>query len=153
VTDVESDITQIAYSIWETLFSAPLDRAPAGSLLRDDTPLMTGCIQIDGAWNGAVMLQCPQALAERLSAELFQPDGAITPDEVHDTIGELTNMLAGNVKALLPEPSRISLPAVAQGADYDLRVMGTRVEAAVAFTCLEQLLVVTLLRSTADGDA
>ena len=151
--DVESDITQIAYSIWETLFSVPLDRAPDGSALPADTPLMTGCIQIDGAWKGAVMLQCPQALAERLSAELFQPDGASSPEEGHDTIGELTNMLAGNVKALLPEPSRISLPAVAQGADYDLRVMGTRVEAAVPFICLEQLLVVTLLRSIGNGDS
>ncbi len=152
MTEVEQDIAQIAQSIWETLFSFPLDLAPAGVGLAGDAQVMTGCIQIDGAWNGAVMLQCPQSLAERLSAELFRPEGACTPEEVHDTVGELTNMLAGNIKALLPEPSRISLPTVAHGADYALRVLGTHVEATATFLSLEQPLVISVLRRTADGD-
>lgn len=150
MTDAEQDIVEIAQSIWETLFSAPLTSVPAGVAL-PDADVMTGCIHIDGAWNGAVMLQLPQALAEQLSAELFQQEGPTTSEELDDTVGELTNMLAGNIKALLPEPSRISLPTVAHGADYDLRVMGTEVEATVAFVCLDSPLVVTLLRSLADG--
>jgi chemotaxis protein CheX len=112
---------------------------------------MTGCIQIDGAWNGAVMLQLPRRLAEQLSSELFQQEGPTSSEDLHDTVGELTNMLAGNIKALLPEPSRISLPTVAHGADYDLRVMGTAVEATVGFVCLDQPLLVTLLRRVDEG--
>jgi chemotaxis protein CheX len=150
VTDAEDDITQIAQSIWETLFSAPLTPDPEGPGL-PAADVMTGCIHIDGAWNGAVMLQLPRALAEQLSAELFQSDGPPSTEELHDTVGELTNMMAGNIKALLPEPSRISLPTVALGADYDLRVMGTAVEATVPFACLDQPLLVTLLRRVTDG--
>ena len=150
MTDAEGDIVQIAESIWETLFTVPLAPAPEGAPL-PDADVMTGCIHIDGAWNGAVMLQLPRSLAEQLSAQLFQSGVATTSEELHDTVGELTNMLAGNIKALLPEPSRISLPTVAHGADYDLRVMGTRVDATVAFTCLGQPLLVTLLRSVAEG--
>lgn len=152
MSDLQSDMSEIAQSIWETMFVLPLE--PAGEVqLLADGPLMTGCVQIDGAWNGAVMLQCPEPLAIQLSAELFRPESSTSPEEVRDTIGELTNMLAGNVKALLPQPSRISLPAVALGADYDLRVIGTQVVAAVSFVCAGSPLVVTLLQSVAAAEA
>jgi CheY-specific phosphatase CheX len=59
--------------------------------LPDDIALITGCVHIDGAWNGAVMLQCPQSLAERLAGELFGSDTTTSPEEVQDTVGELTN--------------------------------------------------------------
>jgi len=144
---LDDDIREIATSIWETLFTVPLDRGIDTEQLSD--PVVTGCVHIDGAWHGAVMLQCSEGLAGVLAGELFRSE-APTSDEVRDTIGELTNMLAGNIKALLPEPSRISLPAVAFGADYDLSVMGTGAVAPVPFRCGGSPLVVTLLQSTAD---
>jgi chemotaxis protein CheX len=147
VTDLRSDITEIARNIWETLFSLPLDQPDADGVLPRDIPQVTGCVQIDGAWNGAVLFQCPDELANKLAAELFRPVTTASPEEVRDAIGELTNMFAGNIKALLPEPSRISLPAVALGADYDLQVIGTRVVAAVAFECGGFSLLVTLLQA------
>lgn len=153
MSDVQSDISEIAQSIWETLFVLPLEPVPAADgFLPEDVPLMTGCVQIDGAWNGAVMLQCPEPLAARLAVELFKPESAISPEEVQDTVGELTNMLAGNIKALLPQPSRISLPAVALGGDYDLRVIGTRVVTAVTFVCAGSPVVVTLMQSVVDAE-
>src|SRR3546814_11558410 len=39
----------------------------------------------------------------------------ITPEDVTDAIGELVNMIGGNVKSLMPEPSILSLPMVAAG--------------------------------------
>jgi chemotaxis protein CheX len=140
---LQADIIEIAQSIWETMFALPLE-AGSGGILGTD-PAMTGAVHIDGAWEGAVMLQCPQALASRLTSVLFQADGTPATDDVRDAMGELTNMLAGNVKALLPEPSRISLPTVAFGADYELSVVGTRAVATVSFTCEGSPLTVTLL--------
>ena len=67
-------------------------------------------------------------------------------DDVRDALGELANMLGGNIKALLPAPSQISLPAVAIGSDYELSVVGTGEVARVAFTCDGQPLLVTLLQ-------
>lgn len=145
--EVDDDIREIAVSIWETLFSVALERGAEGERAAD--PVVTGCVHIDGAWHGAVMLHCGVELAGLLAGELFRTPTP-TPDEVRDTIGELTNMLAGNIKALLPEPSRISLPAVAFGADYDLRVMGTTTVAAVPFRCSDSTVVVTLLQRRED---
>lgn len=140
---MRADIAEIAQSIWETVFAVPLEVGSGGTLGSD--PAMTGSVQIDGAWEGAVMLQCPHVLANRLTSILFQGEGPPPPGEVRDAMGELTNMLAGNVKSLLPQPSRISLPTVAFGADYELTVVGTRPVVTVSFTCEGSPLTVTLL--------
>ena len=138
---MDDEIQEIAASIWETLFTSPLVGGEADDALGDQ--VVTGCVHIDGAWHGAVMLQCGQVLAGELAAELFR-SSAPSPEEVLDTIGELTNMLAGNIKALLPEPSRISLPTVAFGADYALTVIGTQAVSTVPFRCGDLPLLVTM---------
>ena len=140
---LQADIIEITHSIWETMFALPLEAGSGGTLGSD--PAITGAVHIDGAWEGAVMLQCPRALADRLTTVLFQGDGTPTSDDVRDAMGELTNMLAGNVKALLAEPSHISLPAVALGADYELSVVGTHPVATVSFTCEGSPFTVTVL--------
>ncbi len=145
---LHADIIEIAQTIWETVFGLPLEAGSGGTIGTD--PAMTGSVQIDGAWEGAVMLQCPQVLADRLTKVLFEGEGSPAPDDVRDAMGELTNMLAGNVKALLAEPSRISLPTVAFGADYELSVVGTTAVARVPFTCEGSPLTVTLLKRVAD---
>lgn len=144
---MDDDIREIAVSIWETLFSLPLETEV--EMASPDDPVVTGCISIDGAWNGAVTLQCGERLADVLAGQLFRSPSP-SPDEVRDAIGEITNMLAGNIKALVAEPSRISLPTVVFGGDYALTVRGTKPVSAVPFRCDGSALVVTLLEQAAD---
>ncbi len=62
-----------------------------------------------------------------------------------DALGELTNVFAGNIKALLAQPSSISLPTVAFGPSYEIGVVGATVVARVSFVCEGHPLVVTIL--------
>ena len=39
-------------------------------------------------------------------------DGAVDPDDVVDAVGELVNMIGGNVKSLMPAPCTLGLPMV-----------------------------------------
>jgi CheY-specific phosphatase CheX len=150
---MRSDIEEIAQMIWTTLFDLPLvaaaEAAPGGGAS------VTSFVHIDGAWRGVVMLQCPIALAVTLTSSMF--DGALSARdgdgvspkvheaEVRDALGEIANMVAGNVKALLPEPCTISLPAVALGSDDAVSVPGATLVAAVPFTCDGLPFVITLL--------
>jgi chemotaxis protein CheX len=147
---VEDDIREIATSIWETMFSVALEPGDGSQAVGES--VVTGCVHIDGAFHGAVTLQCSDGLARRLAGELYQTE-APSPEDVLDTVGELTNMLAGNIKALLAEPSRISLPAVAFGADYALTVMGTIAVSTVGFRSDGLPFVVTLLERQGAGPA
>jgi len=150
VAAIDDDIKEIARTIWATLFELPLEDGDAARLGPDST--VTSCVQIDGAWHGAVVLQCPLTLARTLTAAMFQADTAPEPDEVHDALGELANMLGGNIKALLPGPSRISLPAVAAGSDYHMSVVGTNAVTSLSFTCDGHPLRVTLLQQSGQAD-
>ncbi|MCU0705946.1 MAG: chemotaxis protein CheX, partial [Fimbriiglobus sp.] len=44
------------------------------------------------------------------------PSAEVTPAELADALGELANMVGGNLKALLPDGCRLSLPSVEPGA-------------------------------------
>jgi chemotaxis protein CheX len=149
-TTTEDDICVIAKTIWETLFSVPLDLVVAEPAIAG--PVVTGCVTIEGAWDGAVILTCQQELADTLTAHLFGA-GPPASDDVRDTVGEVTNMIAGNFKALLPDPSRMSLPTVAFGAHYGVSVVGTTQTAVLRFRCGDGLLQVSVHKGRLGGDA
>ncbi len=141
---ISADIESITRTIWATLFELSLEPGHEGET--GPEPSVTSCVQIDGAWHGALVMRCPMPLARTLAAQMFQADSQPDLDEVRDALGELANMLGGNVKTLLPAPSQISLPAVAIGSDYELSVVGTSELARASFTCDGQPLLVTLLQ-------
>jgi chemotaxis protein CheX len=74
-------------------------------------------------------------------------------DQIRDTVGELANMAAGSVKALLPQPTHISLPSVADGNDYDLTVRKGRVLLQCPFECEGERLLVSLIERDIEAEA
>jgi len=146
------DVRGVTEMIWSTVLglevAARADAAPV------EAQALAGCVQITGAWQGAVVLTCSARLARQAAGAMFgiDPDRAGT-DEAQDAVGELANMTGGNLKALLPEPCALSLPAVVSGSDYRARVPGSRVVLQVGFDCEEQPFVVTVLeRATVEGE-
>jgi chemotaxis protein CheX len=146
---LEGDVGEITEMVWSSLFDLPLERV--GTTTSDGVSAVTGFLSIDGAWNGAVMLRCAMPLAVTLTEAMFQGPETPTFAEISDAIGELTNMIAGNVKALLPSPCNLSLPAVALGSDYALSMLGTTALAQVSFLCDDQSVMVTVLQRSVDG--
>src|SRR5215218_3487623 len=108
---LESDIESIAHAIWETLLELPIAVGEEGH--RGQESQVTCLVHLHGAFQGAVMLQCPEALGSMLTAAMLRTEATPDATEMSDALGELTNMFAGNIKALLPQPSSISLPTVA----------------------------------------
>jgi len=144
MTTLRSDIESIAQMIWESLFEMPITSGGDGELGTD--PQLTGVVHLDGAFQGAVMIECPVALGSKLTAAMIHGQGAPGSEDMVDALGELTNMFAGNLKALLAKPSAISLPTVVFGPQYEIGVVGATVVVRVPFRCEEQPLVVTVLQ-------
>ena len=140
---LEAEIAAVAHDVWESMFGLQLtasDDAPAAG------PTLTGIVHIDGTWQGVVTLRCAVELAEDLTRRLF---GECTDPEVRDLLGELTNQLGGNIKAMLPGAATLSLPVVASGGDYDITVSDTDVDATVTLACEGSSMVISVLRRTA----
>jgi CheY-specific phosphatase CheX len=99
----------------------------AGYVREPGARTMVGCVQITGTWSGAVLVQCSPEFAAKAAKIIFSTEGIPTLEEERDALGELSNMIAGNLKALLPSPSFLALPTISDGIDNVLAVLGSRV--------------------------
>jgi len=133
-------------SVWSTMLGISLEPGEAIAFDRVEPDYMTGCIQITGAWQGAVTVDCSIGLSRQIAAVMFGVEVFETdPDQVSDALGEFTNIITGNIKSFLPEPSSLSLPAVAEGADCYFRVIGSRTIAKLCFSHKHQPFQVTVV--------
>jgi chemotaxis protein CheX len=73
-----------------------------------------------------VLVSCDPGFASLAARIIFEVAGEPSLEEEREALAELTNMIAGNLKTLLPSPSRLALPTVADGNDDVLAVPGSR---------------------------
>jgi CheY-specific phosphatase CheX len=78
---------------------------------------MVGCVQITGSWSGAVLVSCSPEFTHLVAKILFNNAAEASSEDERDALGELTNMIAGNLKAILAAPSYLGLPTVSDGID------------------------------------
>lgn len=81
---------------------------------------ISGTIFFHGECNGQVTLSFPKPTAKKIVAEMLGMDEAEMDDEtLRDGVGEMANIVAGNVKAALsgtPYRFLLSLPEIHSGA-------------------------------------
>jgi chemotaxis protein CheX len=147
------DLHDIVRTIWDALLGWEVQPIVSAQLPNMHGSSRTGFVQIAGAWEGAVACTSSDALLRRAAAVIFQkPPDAVTLEMVHDALGELVNMIGGNIKALLPGPSYLCLPAVVEGSDFSVCVPAARPVVEAEFLSQGQPLVVKLLAGRAPAD-
>lgn len=110
------DLVRIVTEVWRDVLAQEAAPAPFSA-----PGELTGCIQITGAFRGAVVVAVPRSVARAAAAAMFALDQAgLSADEERDAIGELTNMVGGHVKSMVASPSQLALPAVVPGNDHCL---------------------------------
>ena len=143
---LEPEIAQVSGYIWQATLGleiVPLDSFPAALA---EQPTVDGFINITGDWQGAVALQLPVPLAERVASIMFSLGRRHpTAEDVLDALGEITNQTGGNIKALVGGTCHLSLPAVVRGSDYSIRLPGTEVVTRVVLGCEDSAFIVNLL--------
>ena len=101
-----------------------------------------------GRVSGDVYLQLPEAFAAKLTALLFGRSATSVTDEgAADVTGELCNMLAGRVAAILSAAgysSNLSTPTVVRGHQLELEISPGAKTCRSDWTCEGHLLTVAL---------
>jgi len=110
------------------------------------TNMVTAAVYFAGSWRGAVLLECTPQEARHFAYLLMsiEPPETIN-DDVRDALGELANMLAGNLKSVLPPGVVLSMPSVIEGSDYTLQLCGKRTIERVPFWANDDIFGVTLV--------
>ncbi|HUN89780.1 MAG TPA: chemotaxis protein CheX [Terriglobales bacterium] len=140
----QDDVREMMSQIWGGMLQ--IDLCPL-KIVPSRLEGIGACVQITGAWEGAVRVDCDQRLAELATARFL----GVNPDEVaieqiRDAMGELANMSAGAVKPLLPPPCQLSLPTVADGSDYNFTVPHGEVTLASGFEYQGRPMKITILQ-------
>ena len=142
----EQALRDFTDNIWSTMLGLSLDDAPGPAA----GEFVTAFVQISGDWQGAVTVELAAPLAHRVAAALFAMEpGEVGDGEVSDAVGEVANMLGGNVKALMNGSCQLSLPSVVRARQETLPVTAGRLAVMVALSSEADSLRVSVFESAA----
>lgn len=143
--DMDRYVSELSAAVWEQTLGLPLN--PTGQVPEVHGRTVEGHVHISGQWTGTVVFQCSVAAAQQAAHVMFGHGSAHESlQDVQDAVGELTNMIGGNLKALLSDDGCfLSLPMVIEGSDYTVRMSGARVLSRQTFVWEREPVVVTLL--------
>lgn len=86
----------------------------------------TAVLDATGGWTGAILVEATGSFSRAVAAKMFgMPRTEVGPDEADDAIGELANVVGGNIKSLLGEDE----------VDLGLPRTGVQVDGDVVATC------------------
>jgi chemotaxis protein CheX len=106
------DVQAVVEEVWNSFLGAdePLLVGAPGELATG----WSAAVTVTGAWAGMVSIELPTLVAEEVCRRMLGVEETHDED-VADAVGELVNMIGGNIKSLMPGPSVLSLPVVAAG--------------------------------------
>lgn len=114
-------IAEIAQTVFSTMAQLELTQVDVASCSDHDSLLTS--IHIAGDWTGSVVVSLSSGAARQASAAML----GMSVDEVSESdrrevASELTNIIGGNLKSLLPGTSFLSLPTTISGHDFEMHV-------------------------------
>jgi chemotaxis protein CheX len=132
---------------------SPEAEEAAASHLAAADPVVTSAVYFAGSWKGATLLECSLDTAIFFTGRLMSgSDPSGFDDDVRDCLGELANMLGGNIKAILPDGVELSIPTVIEGRNYSVRLCGAHSFARMPFASEAGPFVVILVEAGAAED-
>jgi len=119
--------------------------------VKEEAPVPTdgvlALVGLAGRWAGSGTFSCNAQTAVRLASQLLMQPYEAIDEEVLDAVGEITNMVIGNVKTALEEelgPMGLSIPTVIYGRNFSTRSIGRSKWTVVPFHLDSELIEVHL---------
>lgn len=94
-----------------------LDMVPSDQSCCDETDALSAVIRISGGWDSLVQVLAPRATARVIASTMFATDvDCLSEEEIRDAVGEIVNMVGGNLKGIVEGESSLSLPCVGEAS-------------------------------------
>lgn len=84
---------------------------------------ITGMVGLAGTHKGMLAVHFPNSLALAITSSFLGMDVEEVNEDVQDAVGEIANMIGGNVKTILTDKGydiQLSLPSTISGEEYTL---------------------------------
>ncbi len=140
------ELTAVVDEVFGLMAGMELRRVPSLLPANPGGGYLVSMVQIVGEWQGAVRLDIDLGLARRACANLVGTDSCeLSLDEIFDAAGELANITGGSIKALCAPTSRLSLPTVVIGHDFQIGMKQGTVIQALSFAHESGTLTISLI--------
>ena len=142
---VSSDVLErLVRTIWATQLGLVLEDAQIQDVeaLLAERDEVAVAAQFSGGFTGVLVQRCSRTVSLLAAASAFAAAGNdLEASDLRDALSELAHMTAGNLKSLLPDRCKVSLPTK---IDHDRRA--GEIVASAGFTLQGEPLLVTLER-------
>ncbi len=113
-------VGSVVEQVWESLLHVPVltwagGETPSAPGVDDDVVLRAE-VSLSGDWDGAVRLELSRPAAAWIAATMLGDAQRVDLPEVdvRDAVGEMANVLGGNLKSALASRTAMGLPAVTE---------------------------------------
>jgi chemotaxis protein CheX len=98
---------------------------------------VSGMVGMTGLFKGALAIHASHEVAKKITSQLLFMEVEEVNEDVLDAMGEMANMLAGNMKTALSNNGKdieLSVPSAVAGAQYSLDIKNSGEHMIVPFT-------------------
>ncbi|WP_436525961.1 chemotaxis protein CheX [Actinoplanes sp. HUAS TT8] len=122
----ENDLAEMVEQVWEAYLD-PEGVSPLMQTYDENQPSeVHSSVSITGSWSGHIVYASSRAAAQRAAAAFLAMElEEVSEEDISDTLGELANIVGGNVKAMLPPGAQLSLPQVVLAPESSARYPNT----------------------------
>ena len=127
--DLEMFVTTAVEDVFDTMLSMEISRIPLDEALPNRGPQIVGTVNLAGAILGNVNAHFSDQFAYVITAAMLgmAVEDIDSTEEVHDVIGEVCNMVGGNLKSRLCDSGltcELSIPSITAGSDLRIESKG-----------------------------
>lgn len=149
IDDIDDLVTSAVSGVFATMLQIPLQVEPHGSPVRNGEAQVAGSVGFIGPLSGVVYVYSTQTFARRMTSELLGTRDKVPADEmVNDAVGEITNMIVGNIKSRLTDRGMscvLTIPSIVRGSHFSIEATSSAQRRICSYDCEGNQLVVEVL--------
>ena len=143
--DLPTFLRGATQEVFDTMLSMELSEQDVQAMAEGNR--IVGSVSLAGSASGTVNIHVSDAFACQITANMLgmDLDEIDSDEEVHDVIGELSNMIGGDLKSRLCDAGftcELSIPSITSGKDFNIESKGWAVKERVCFQFEEHLALI-----------
>jgi chemotaxis protein CheX len=150
VSEIDELVKEAVKDVFSTMLGMNAEVDPKADQKQSDEELISGAVGFTGKITGVVFINTVSRFAKQITSSMLglSPDEIDGDEMVNDTMGELANMIVGQVKSRLCDRGYecvLTVPSVVRGQNFSIESTTGTERRVIGFNCGAEKLKVEVL--------
>ena len=153
IEDLEEIINLAITDVFRTMLGSEVEPRPTDAGWLNGESHVAGCVGFIGSLTGVVYIYLTESFSRTITASMVEmdPDDIESDEMVNDAMGEISNMVVGQLKARLCDRGIdcvLTIPSIVRGSHFSIETIKNTERRIMCFETKDghKLLVETLLK-------